>query len=138
MSNLREKEATIQKLQIQVQVKEDQLKQVNKRLDSGESDGRKAKLNLEDANRTIRDLSAQFIKDSKLDKQAIARKNKELETVLREKKCTNCILCVEDIKLKNGQAESIQLAQQITKLNEINVGKSNKINELEESLRQAN
>ena len=37
-----------------------------------------------------------------MEEVAIARKTKELETVLREKKCSNCILCVEDIKIKNG------------------------------------
>ena len=37
-----------------------------------------------------------------MEEVAIARKTKELETVLREKKCVNCILCVEDIKIKNG------------------------------------
>ena len=42
-SNLREKEATIQKLQIQLQVKEDQLKQLAKRRDLQEVDTTKAK-----------------------------------------------------------------------------------------------
>jgi len=41
----------------------------------------------------------------------LARKKKELETVLREKKCTNCILCVEDIKLKySANADTSQLS----------------------------
>ena len=102
-SNIREKESMIQKLQIQLQVKEDQLKQLNRGRDQQEAEATKAKADLEEANRTIRELSAQFIKDQKLDRQTIARKTKELETVLREKKCTG-ILCVEDIRIKPGPA----------------------------------
>ena len=62
-SNIREKESMIQKLQIQLQVKEDQLKQLNRGRDQQEAEATKAKADLEEANRTIRELSAQFIKD---------------------------------------------------------------------------
>ena len=63
----------------------------------------------------------------------IARKTKELETVLREKKCLNCILCVEDIKLKNG-GDASQLATTITQLNDKLVEKVFQIKKLEDSV----
>lgn len=33
-----------------------------------------------------------------MNEETIARKSKEVESLLREKKCKNCILCMEDIK----------------------------------------
>ena len=100
-----------------------------------EGDTNLARKQLEDANKTIRELSSQYIKDQKIEQQALARKTKELETVLREKKCTNCIMCVEDIKLKVQQIDSAQLTAQISLLNENLVAKARRISELEEHTR---
>ena len=38
--------------------------------------------------------------------EALARKTKELETVLKEKKCSNCILCTEDVPGRGGETGS--------------------------------
>ena len=51
--------------------------------------------------------------------------------MLREKKCQNCVLCVEDIKTKSDS----QQLQSISALNDQLVTKACKINELEESNR---
>jgi hypothetical protein len=36
----------------------------------------------------------------KMNEEIIARKSKEVDSLLKEKKCKNCILCLEDIKDK--------------------------------------
>ena len=36
----------------------------------------------------------------KVVEEALARKTKEVDGLLREKKCKNCMLCLEDIKDK--------------------------------------
>lgn len=73
-----------------------------------------------------------------MDQQTIARKTKELATVLREKKCSNCVLCVEDIKLKAHQnPDTAQMSAQIGLLNDNLVAKAVRISELEESVRQS-
>ena len=99
-SNLKEKEEQVQKYQITVHVKEDSLKQMGRKMEQQENELTKLRKEIEEANRTIRDLTNKFKDSSRLDQATIARKTKELETVLREKKCQNCILCVEDIKTK--------------------------------------
>lgn len=33
-----------------------------------------------------------------MNEETVARKSKELEAVLKEKKCKNCMLCLEDLK----------------------------------------
>ena len=69
-----------------------------------------------------------------LDAATIARKSKEMEVVLREKKCFNCVLCVDDIKHKIGDSQ----VATISTLNDQLVQKTCKINELEEANRQSN
>ena len=68
--------------------------------------------NAKEEKRTIVNRLKDYHKDvSVLLKYADDSKKKELETVLREKKCTNCILCVEDIKLKySANADTAQLS----------------------------
>lgn len=108
-------------------------------MDYFESDLAKSKRQLEEANKTIRELSTHFIRDSKVEEQALARKTKELETVLREKKCINCVLCVEDVKLKaNSSVDMAQLTAQISLINDTLITKARKVSDLEELLRQAN
>ena len=77
------------------------MKKFAKMVEDGRNEIDRYKKQVEEATRTIRDLSAKFQETQKMEEVAIARKSKELETVLREKKCSNCILCVEDIKVKN-------------------------------------
>jgi hypothetical protein len=33
-----------------------------------------------------------------MNEETIARKSKEVESLMREKKCKNCILCLDDLK----------------------------------------
>jgi hypothetical protein len=39
-----------------------------------------------------------------MNEETIARKTKEVETLMREKKCKNCVLCLEDLKDRNAYA----------------------------------
>ena len=68
---------------------------------------------------------------SKMSEDAIIRKSKEVESLMREKKCKNCILCLEDIKDKTGEAL-------ISDLNDRVFSKSKRIDQLEEQLRKSN
>jgi hypothetical protein len=61
----------------------------------------------------------------KMNEETIARKGKEVESLLKEKKCKNCILCLEDIKDKQGDVL-------IKDLNEKLVTKTSKIIQLED------
>lgn len=36
----------------------------------------------------------------RLNEENLAKKQKELETILREKKCKNCVICLEGMNLK--------------------------------------
>lgn len=62
--------------------------------------------------------------------ETIARKTKEVESLVREKKCRNCILCLEDLKDKAPDAHLVQ------DLNDRLIIKSKKIDSLEEQLRK--
>ena len=56
---------------------------------------------------------------------------------MREKKCSNCMLCVEDIKVKFGMDAS-QLSATVEQLNKKLVEKSLQVSTLEEHVRQGN
>lgn len=40
-----------------------------------------------------------------MNEETIARKTKEVETLMREKKCKNCVLCLEDLKDRNASSD---------------------------------
>ena len=42
-----------------------------------------------------------------MNEETIARKSKEVESLLREKKCKNCILCLDDIKDRSGDSSIV-------------------------------
>lgn len=58
----------------------------------------------------------------------------QLESVLKEKKCNNCILCIEDVA---GRAETgSSQRSMLTELNDRLIKNAQRIAELEESNRQ--
>ena len=61
-----------------------------------------------------------------MNEETIARKSKEVESLLREKKCKNCILCLEDIKDRSADYSIVN------ELNEKLKTKSMRIDQLEE------
>jgi len=56
----------------------------------------------------------------------VTRKNKEIECLLKEKKCRNCILCLEDLKDRPADAALIQ------DLNDRLMVKTKRIDQLED------
>jgi len=60
----------------------------------------------------------------------LAKKQKEVEALLREKKCKNCILCLDDLKDKASEIV-------IKDLNERIIAKTNKIATLEDQVRKS-
>lgn len=65
-----------------------------------------------------------------MNEETIARKTKEVETLLREKKCKNCVLCLDDLKDRNS-------SDLITDLNDRLLAKSKRIDSLEDQLRKS-
>jgi len=69
----------------------------------------------------------------RFNEEKIAKKSKELETILKEKKCKNCPICLEGMNLNfNDQIDLI------TSLNGQVMAKSNENDSLLENLNQAN
>jgi hypothetical protein len=61
-----------------------------------------------------------------MNEETIARKSKEVESLLREKKCKNCILCLDDIKDRSADSSIV------AELNDKLKAKSQRIDLLEE------
>ena len=68
-----------------------------------------------------------------MNEETIARKTKEVETLMREKKCKNCVLCLEDLKDRNPSSDYTLIQD----LNDRLMLKSKKIDTLEEQLRKS-
>lgn len=81
----------------------------------------KHRLDIEKLMKNLKDVSLAFAMGQKMNEETIVRKSKEVETILREKKCKNCILCLEDIKDSN-----------LMDMNDRLMTKSRKIDSLEE------
>ena len=56
---------------------------------------------IESLHRLNRDLAANFKLSQRFNEETIARKTKELEAVLREKRCSSCSLCRDGVTSKN-------------------------------------
>ena len=76
--------------------------------------------------KNLKDMSLAFSIGQKMNEETIARKSKEVESLLREKKCKNCILCLEDIKDRSADYSIVN------ELNEKLKTKSMRIDQLEE------
>lgn len=77
----------------------------------------------------------QFKTSGRLTEETLLRKSKQLESVLKEKKCQNCILCIEDIQ---GRGETGSSNRNIvSELNERLIKNAQRINELEENVRHS-
>ena len=60
----------------------------------------KMRLDIEKLMKNLKDSALTFAMGQKVNEDTIARKTKEVESLIKEKKCKNCILCLEDIKDK--------------------------------------
>lgn len=119
-SNIKELNQKIQELELNLQLKTDQAKKFQQEVDSKDKEIQRYKLDIEKLNRTMKDLSLNFKLTQRTNEETIARKTKEVETILKEKKCKNCIICLED--LKDKPTDSI-----VKDLNERLIVKTNKI-----------
>ena len=54
---------------------------------------------IEKLNKTIKEITQTQKMSIRLNEEQIAKKKKELETILREKKCKNCPICLEGMNL---------------------------------------
>ncbi len=57
--------------------------------------------------KNLKDISLAHSMGQKMNEEVIARKTKEVETLMREKKCKNCVLCLEDLKDRTLNADLI-------------------------------
>jgi len=81
--------------------------------------------------KNLKDMSLAFSMGQRMNEDTIARKTKEVESLLREKKCRNCILCLDDLKDKNSSSDLI------SDLNDRLLAKSKRIDSLEDQLRKS-
>lgn len=88
---------------------------------------------IEKLNRTVRDLTQQQKLAITFNEEKLMKKAKQLETILREKKCKNCAICLEGMNL--SQMDQIDL---ITDLNKQVMQRGNEAEGLQEQLNQAN
>jgi hypothetical protein len=72
---------------------------------------------------------------SRFTEETLLRKSKQRDSVLKEKKCQNCILCIEDIP---GRGETGSSNRNIfSELNDRLIKNAQRINELEENGRHS-
>ena len=71
---------------------------------------------------------------SRITEESLLKKSKQLESVLKEKKCSNCILCIEDVA---GRGETGSSNRNIVnELNDKLIKNTQRISEIEETNRQ--
>jgi hypothetical protein len=59
------------------------------------------RLDIEKLMKNLKDTSLAFSMGQKMNEEVIQRKTKEVESLIKEKKCKNCILCMDDLKDKS-------------------------------------
>ena len=69
----------------------------------------------------------------KTNEETIARRAKEVEGLIREKKCKGCILCLEDLKEKSATDPAL-----VQDLNDRLLAKAKRVEQLEEQVRKSN
>lgn len=88
------------------------------------------RLDIEKLMKNLKDVTLQHTMNLRQSDDTVSRKNKEIECLLKEKKCKNCILCLEDLKDKNPDQALIQ------DLNDRLMLKSKRIDTLEDQQRK--
>ena len=89
------------------------------------------RLDIEKLMKNLKDSALAFSMSQRMNEETISRKTKEVESLVREKKCKNCVLCIED--LKDTSCTDPHLIQD---LNERLMGKCKRIDQLEEQVRK--
>jgi len=107
-SNIKGLNDKIGELEIQFKVKTDKINELQKSLSTKDCELSRHRLDIEKLMKNLKDLSLQQSMNSKMNEEIIARKTKEVETLMKEKKCKNCVLCLEDLKDRTPNADLIQ------------------------------
>lgn len=91
------------------------------------------RLDIEKLMKNLKDSSLAFAIGQRMNEETIARKTKEVESLMREKKCKGCILCLEDLKDRSCSDPNL-----ISDLNERLMTKAKRVDSLEEQIRKGN
>ena len=100
-SNIKELNTKIEDLELQIRLKSDKNSELQKVITSRESDISKMRLDIEKLMKNLKDVTLQHSMNMRQSEDTLARKCKEVECLVKEKKCKNCILCLEDLKDKS-------------------------------------
>lgn len=100
-SNIKELNTKIEELELQVRLKSEKASELQKSIHSKDSEVQRMRLDIEKLMKNLKDVSLSHSIGQKMNEETIARKSKEVESLMREKKCRNCILCLEDLKDKS-------------------------------------
>ena len=57
--------------------------------------------------KNLKDSALAFSMGQRNNEETIARKTKEIESLIREKKCKNCVLCLDDLKDKGDNYQLV-------------------------------
>jgi formate hydrogenlyase subunit 6/NADH:ubiquinone oxidoreductase subunit I len=68
---------------------------LNNKLEKEEVEVAMMKTQIEKLNKTIKDLNQQHKLTSHFNEEKLVKKTMQLEAVLKEKKCKNCVICLE-------------------------------------------
>ena len=113
--------------------KDSSISLLKNRLESKDQETNQLRTQIEKLNRSIKDLTSSQKISIRFNEEKLSKKQKELETILKDKKCKNCPICLEGMNL-NFQ-DSIDL---ITDLNKNLLGKSQENEGLLEQLNKSN
>lgn len=83
-----------------IRIKSDKISDAAKLIIGKDNEIQKHKQENEKLVKNLKDSSMSFTIAQKMTEDIIARKSKEVESLLKEKKCKNCILCLDDLKDK--------------------------------------
>jgi hypothetical protein len=112
------------KLKVQTVLREEQkTKDIEMSLQKTRSD-------FEKQSRSFKDLASQHKIAQRITEESLARKTKEVEALQKERKCRNCVLCLNDLKDKSSH-------DQLQDMNDLLRTKMTKIATLEDSVRKA-
>jgi len=83
-----------------VQAKELVVVQLKTRLEVKDQDVNNLRAQIEKLNRSFKDLSQSQRVQIRFNEEKIAKKQKELDTIIKDKKCKNCPICLEGMNFE--------------------------------------
>lgn len=129
MSNLEEKETQLQNAVLKISYFESQLQIMKQEVNQTKAEKQNLQNNLLESMKLQKDLSLSFKQSLRQQEEINVRESNNLKAVLKEKKCRDCMICVDDLKGLKGD-------QLVSSLNDQLVKKTVRINQLEEASRK--